>query len=275
MRFADLHLHTVYSDGTYTPQELLVEASKQGLAAIAVVDHDTVAGIEPTLNIAEEKNIEVLPGTELSVEYDGLEVHILGYLIDYKSHYLIEKLNELKQIRIERIYKIVGKLKDMGMGLTAESVFEIAKQGTPGRLHIARAMAKEGFVGSLGEAFQKFIGDRCPAYVCGFKFSPQEAIKLIRDVGGIPVLAHPYILNRDELITQFVDYGLMGLEVYYPEHTQSMVNFYLNLAKKFNLLVTGGSDCHGNAKPEVKIGSIKIPYELVEKLKQTKANTNK
>lgn len=275
MRFADLHLHTVYSDGTYTPQELLVEASKQGLAAIAVVDHDTVAGIEPTLNIAEEKNIEVLPGTELSVEYDGLEVHILGYLIDYKSHYLIEKLNELKQIRIERIYKIVGKLKDMGMGLTAESVFEIAKQGTPGRLHIARAMAKQGLVGSLGEAFQKFIGDRCPAYVCGFKFSPQEAIKLIRDVGGIPVLAHPYILNRDELITQFVDYGLMGLEVYYPEHTQSMVNFYLNLAKKFNLLVTGGSDCHGNAKPEVKIGSIKIPYELVEKLKQTKANTNK
>jgi predicted metal-dependent phosphoesterase TrpH len=275
MRFADLHLHTVYSDGTYTPQELLVEASKQGLAAIAVVDHDTVAGIEPTLNIAEEKNIEVLPGTELSVEYDGLEVHILGYLIDYKSHYLIEKLNELKQIRIERIYKIVGKLKDMGMGLTAESVFEIAKQGIPGRLHIARAMAKQGLVGSLGEAFQKFIGDRCPAYVCGFKFSPQEAIKLIRDVGGIPVLAHPYILNRDELITQFVDYGLMGLEVYYPEHTQSMVNFYLNLAKKFNLLVTGGSDCHGNAKPEVKIGSIKIPYELVEKLKQTKANTNK
>jgi len=275
MRFADLHLHTSYSDGTYTPEELILEVAKQDLAAISVVDHDTVAGIEPTLKIAKEKNIEVLPGIELSVEYDGLEVHILGYLIDYKNGYLIERLKELKQIRIERIYKIVDKLKDAGINLNAQSVFEIAGEGTPGRLHIARAMVKEGLIGSLGEAFQRFIGDRCPAYVCGFKFSPEEAIKLIRNIGGIPVLAHPYIFKKDELIPQLVDYGLMGLEVYYPEHTQSMVNFYLGLAKKLNLLVTGGSDCHGTAKPEVKIGSVKIPYELVEKLKQTKANIEK
>lgn len=270
MRFADLHLHTIFSDSTYTPAELIQEAEKHDLAAVAVVDHDTVLGIEPTQEIARNRNIEVLSGIELTAEYNGLEVHILGYLIDYKRKDLIERLDFLNKKRIERIYKIVDKLKDMGINLKPQAVFDIAAGGTVGRLHVARAMVEEGLVGSIFEVFQKYIGDRCPAYVCGFRFSPKEAIRLIKDVGGIPVLAHPYILKRDELITEFIDYGLMGLEVYYPEHTQSMVNFYLDLAKKFNLLVTGGSDCHGNAKPGVKIGSIKIPYELVEKLKQAK-----
>jgi len=273
MKFADLHLHTLFSDGTYTPEELIQEAEKQGLSAISVVDHDTVEGIEPTIEIAKSKNIEVLSGIELSAEYDGLEIHILGYLIDYKRKDLLERLDSLKENRIERIYKILDKLKGMGIILKAETVFDLSKQGTVGRLHIARAMVKDGWVSSIWEAFHKYIGDKCPAYICGFRFSPTEAIKLIKDVDGIPVLAHPYTLNRDELIPQFVEQGLLGLEAYYPQHTQGMVNFYLNLATKFNLLVTGGSDCHGNAKPEVKIGSMKIPYELVEKLKAAKAQT--
>jgi len=185
---------------------------------------------------------------------------------------LREKLDFLKKIRIERIYKILAKLKDMAVTLRAESVFDLAKKGTVGRLHIARAMVKEGLVSSIREAFQKYIGDKCPAFILGFRLTPCEAIKLIREAGGIPVLAHPYSINRDDLIPNFVDDGLMGLEVYYPEHSQSMINFYLSLTKKYNLLVTGGSDCHGQAKPEVKIGSVKIPYELVEKLKAAKAN---
>lgn len=272
MRFADLHLHTVFSDGTYTPQELILEAARQGLSAIAVVDHDTVAGLMPATEAAKSENIEIIPGIELSAEYDGLEVHVLGYLIDYRHKGLLEKLNFLKQNRIERIYKITDKLKAIGVNLEAQEIFDIAKQGTVGRLHVARAMVSRGCVGSAQEAFRRYIGDKCPAYVCGFRFSPAEAIRLIKDVGGIPVLAHPYTLNRDELIPQFVDYGLMGLEVYYPEHTQSMVNFYLGLTRKFNLLATGGSDCHGNAKPEAKIGLVKIPYELVDKLKEAKFN---
>ena len=270
MKFADLHLHTVFSDGTYTPDELISESAKSGLSSIAVVDHDCVLGIAPAIKIAEKKDIEVLSGIELSAEYEGREVHILGYLIDYKRRNLLEKLDFLKKNRIERIYKIVDKLKNMGVVLEAGSVFDIGRHGTVGRLHVARAMLKAGLVGSVAEAFKKYIGDKCPAYVCNFRFSPLEAIKLIKEVGGIPVLAHPYTLNRDDLIPRFVDDGLMGLEVYYSEHTQSMVNFYLGLAKKYNLLVTGGSDCHGNAKPEVKIGSVKIPYELVEKLKEAK-----
>ncbi|MDP3731923.1 MAG: PHP domain-containing protein [Candidatus Omnitrophota bacterium] len=268
MKFADLHLHTIFSDGTYTPEELISESAKSSLSAIAVVDHDTVLGIEPAIKIAKEKNIEVLAGIELSAEYEGQEVHVLGYLIDYKNKGLIDRLGFLQKNRVERIYKIADKLKNMGVTLEVESVFDIARGGTVGRLHVARAMAKAGLVSSIAEAFRKYIGDKCPAYVCNFRFSPLETIKLIKEVGGIPVLAHPYTLNNDELITKFVDYGLMGLEVYYSEHTQAMVNFYLGLAKKHNLLVTGGSDCHGLAKPEVKIGSVKIPYELVEKLKE-------
>lgn len=270
MKFADLHLHTIFSDSTYTPQELISESAKCALSAIAVVDHDSVEGIEPITEIAKTENIEVLPGIELTAEDGGLEIHILGYLIDYKNAPLIEKLETLRKNRIERIYKIVDKLKSMGITLKPNTVFDIAKQGTVGRLHIARALVKEGMVDSIFEAFKKYIGDKCPAYVLGFRFSPKEAIKLIKDAGGIPVLAHPYTLNNDGLIAEFIGYGLMGLEVYYPGHSQSMINFYLNLARSNNLLVTGGSDCHGNAKPEVMIGSIKIPYELVEKLKEAK-----
>lgn len=270
MKFADLHLHTIFSDGTYSPLELIAESKKAGLSTIAVVDHDTVEGIGETLEIAKTANIEVLSGLELSAEYDSTEIHILGYLIDYKNNGLMEKLETLKKNRIDRIYKIVDKLKDIGISLNPQDIFALAKQGTVGRLHVARALVSGGKVSSIFEAFQKYIGDKCPAYILGFKLSPKEAIKLIKDAGGISVLAHPYTLNNDELILEFIHYGLMGLEVYYPEHSQAMINFYLNLAKSHNLVVTGGSDCHGNAKPEVRIGSIKIPYELVERLKAAK-----
>ncbi len=271
MRFADLHLHTIFSDGTYTPDELISESAKCGLSAIAVCDHDTIDGVVPVTAAAKLKDIEVLESIELTAEYSGQEIHVLGYLIDYERKDLKERLDFLKKERVERVYKIADKLKEKGINLKTQDVFNLASQGTVGRLHIARAMVKEGIVKSTYEAFREHIGDKCYGYVLGFKFSAEEAIKLIRSSGGIPVLAHPYIMNNDDFIPKFVDYGLMGLEAYYPEHSQGMVNAYLRLAEKYNLLVTGGSDCHGNAKPEAKIGSIKIPYELVEKLKEAKA----
>ena len=270
MKFADLHLHTHFSDGTFSPKELVNKAVRAGLSAIAICDHDIVGGIDPAIEAASSEDIEILPGIELTAEEDGSEIHILGYLIDYKRKEFTERLKVLRERRVERIYKIVEMLNGLGLPLSAEGVFEVAKHGTVGRLHVARAMFAAGLISSISEAFQKYIGDKGPAYVLGFRFTPKEAIKLIRDTGGIPVIAHPYSLNNDELIPRFVDLGLMGIEVYYPEHSQSMINFYLGLAKKYNLLVTGGSDCHGNAKSEVKIGSIKVPYELVEKLKEAK-----
>ncbi|MDI6758620.1 MAG: PHP domain-containing protein [Candidatus Omnitrophota bacterium] len=270
MKFADLHLHTFFSDGTYSPKELILEAQKAGLCAIAIVDHDTIGGIEPAFDLAADRDIEVLPGIEFTAEYDNKEVHILGYLIDYKNKVLTEKLEILRKYRQERAYKIIDKLKGMNIVLEPEAVFSKVKEGTVGRLHIARAMIEKGLASSIFEVFQKYIGDKCHAYVSGFRFSPSEAIKLIKDAGGIPVLAHPYSLYNDELVLKFIEDGLMGLEVYYPEHSQGVTNFYLGLAQKYNLIVTGGSDCHGKAKPDVKVGRVKIPYELVEKLKEAK-----
>jgi 3',5'-nucleoside bisphosphate phosphatase len=270
MKFVDLHLHTIFSDGTYTVEQLISKSAEAGLAAISITDHDTVKGIPEGMEIARAKNIELLPGIEFTAAHLGQEIHILGYLIDYESQALIAKLDSLKNNRIERIYKIVDKLKDAGVVLDPEAVFSLSNGGTVGRLHVARALVKEGKVSSVMEAFARFIGDKSSAYVLGFRLSPKEVIKLIKDAGGISVLAHPYLIRQDDLITEFISYGLMGLEVYYPEHTQSMVNFYLGLAKSNNLLVTGGSDCHGDAKPEVKLGSLKIPYELVERLRQAK-----
>lgn len=270
MGFADLHLHTNFSDSTYSPAQLVLESAKSGLSAIAIVDHDTVKGIPPALEESGRADIEVIPGVELSAELENKEVHILGYLIDYNKKGLLERLEVLNKNRLERIHRIADKLKGMGVNLEAEEVFSLAGHATVGRLHVARALMKRGFVGSIFEAFQKYIGDNCPAFELGFKFSPQEAIRLIKDARGIPVLAHPYILHNDDLILDFIKEGLMGIEVYYPEHSQSMVNFYLDLAKQNNLLVTGGSDCHGTAKPGISIGCVKVPYELVEKLKEAK-----
>ena len=266
MKFADLHLHTLYSDGTYSPEELIRQAKKAGLAAIAVTDHDTVEAI-PLVIEAAQGEIEIIPGIELTAKYETLEIHILGYFLDYKNEELKQALAGLKENRVERAYKILEKLKELGLDLDPEAVFGIAKGGIVSRLHIARAMCNQGLVGSIPEAFQRYIGDRSPAYVLGFKYSPQEAIALIKDNGGIPILAHPYLLKSDDLILQLIKAGIMGLEVYYPEHTQGMMNFYAELVAKNNLLATGGSDCHGDAKSNIKIGSIKIPYELVEKLK--------
>ncbi len=267
---ADLHLHTVFSDGTYTPGELVSKSKSAGLSCIAVVDHDTVLGIEPSLEAGIKEGVEVIPGIELTAEYQGQEIHILGYLLDYRNKVLLGELDSLKRNRIERIYKITDKLKQMGVQLAPEKVFSLTGNGTVGRLHVARAMVKENIVNSTWEAFQKFIGDKCRAYVSGFKLSPGEAINLIKQSAGVPVLAHPYVINSDGLILKLIEQGIMGLEAYYPEHTTGVINGYLNLAREHNLLVTGGSDCHGEAKPEVKLGSVKIPYELVEKMKEAK-----
>lgn len=269
-KFADLHLHTLFSDGTYTPEELVLQSLKVGLSAIAVVDHDTVSGVGPVIAEAKNKGLEVLSGIELSAAYQTQEIHILGYLIDHQHKALLKKLESLRENRVERIYKMAAKLKRLGINLNPQKVFDLALKGTVGRLHIARALVKEGFCSSIPEVFQRYIGDNGPAYVLGFRFSPQEAINLIKDSGGVSVLAHPYTLNNDALILEFVKLGLKGLEVYYPEHAQGMVNLYLELAKKNHLLITGGSDCHGKAKSEVRLGSVRVPYALVEKLKEAK-----
>ena len=270
MKYADLHVHTSESDGTFTPKQLVREALERGLSAIAIVDHDTVGGISEAEAAARGEDLEIITGIELTAQHDNQEIHILGYFLDCQNKALLEKLKLVQTNRIERVHKIVNNLEEEGVKLNAQVVFDISGKGTVGRMHIARALLKEGWVTTTAEAFRKYIGDKSPAYVLGFNLSPDEAIKLIKGAGGVAVLAHPYMLRNDELITELVGYGLQGIEVYYPEHSQSMVNFYLDLAKKLNLLVTGGSDFHGSVKPDIKLGAIKVPIELVERLRQNK-----
>ncbi len=268
---ADLHLHTMYSDSTYTPKQLVDAACASGLSCIAVTDHDTIEGIAPCMAEAEGKGLEILPGIELTCEELGLEVHVLGYLIDTGDQKLVVMMEKLKEYRIQRIYKMVDKLKALGLEIDAESIFKLAGESScVSRLHVARTMLQKGLISSISEAFQRFIGDRGPAYVSGFPVSVKEAIELIKEAKGIPVLAHPYSLGGDGLIFKFIEYGLMGLEAYYPEHTKSKVRSYLELAKQYKLLVTGGSDCHGEAKPQIRLGSFRVPYELVSELKKAK-----
>lgn len=268
MKFADLHLHTRFSDGTLTPQELVSRSKKAGLSAIAVTDHDCVLGIAPAMEAGAQEEIEVIPGIELTAEHKGIEIHMLGYLLDHRCPALTERIKILDKNRVERVHKMTAKLNELGVPLKPEDVFSIAGPGIVGRLHVARALLEKGYTSSVHEAFQKYIGDKGPAYVLGFRFSPQEAIALIKEAGGVPVLAHPYLMHDDELIPEFVACGLMGLEVYYPEHSQGMANYYLETAKKYKLLVTGGSDYHGQIKPGVKLGCIKLDYGFVEKLKE-------
>jgi predicted metal-dependent phosphoesterase TrpH len=270
VKFADLHVHTACSDGTLTPEQLVKEALARGLSALAIVDHDTTEALGVAIAAAGGTGLEVIPGIELTAQHENQEIHILGYFLDYHNNELLEKLKSVRLNRIQRVYQIVKNLDELGVKLNPETVFSISGKATVGRMHIARALVKEGLVGSTAEAFRKYIGDKSPAYVLGFRLSVPEAIQLIQRAGGVAVLAHPYILHNDALITEFAGYGLQGLEVHYPEHSQSMVNFYLDLAKKLNLLVTGGTDFHGSVKPEIKLGMIKIPLELVEKLRQAK-----
>ena len=270
MKYADLHVHSLASDGTFNPVQLVKESLKRNLAAIAIVDHDTVDAIEEAIAAAKDTDLEIIPGIELTAQHEGQEIHILGYFLDYRNPELLEQLKLLQANRVERVYKIIKNLKELGVDLDPGAVFKISGKSTVGRMHIARALVTEGKVSSIPEAFRKYIGDRSPAYVLGFDLSVPGAIKIIQDAGGLSVLAHPYLLRNDALITEFKGFGLDGLEIYYPEHSQSMVNFYLDLAKKLNLSVTGGSDFHGSAKPDIKLGMMKVSLELVEKLRQGK-----
>ncbi|MBM3253317.1 MAG: PHP domain-containing protein [Candidatus Omnitrophica bacterium] len=266
-KFADLHIHTTLSDSTFSPKEVIERAKEHKLSAIAITDHDCVDAIEPALQLAELYGIEIIPAVELSSEDNDLEVHILGYFIDWRDKRFAYELNEMRKRRIERMEKMIKKLKDHGVEINIESIFKLSQCGSIGRLHIAQAMLKGGYVKNIKEAFRKYIGDKAPCYVSGFRISPQEAIGTINRIGGIAVFAHPGTLKKEDLLLDLVSDGLKGIEVYHPDHSQADILHYLKIATKYKLLVTGGSDCHGFGKEHILLGSVRIPYEFVEELK--------
>ena len=268
MKYADLHIHTKFSDGTFAPEYVVREAQKKGLSCIAITDHDEVEGCAPAIKEAEKFDIEVIPGVELSAEIGNYEIHILGYFIDWQEKWFQDKLRQICDVRRKRALTIIEKLKARGIVLDPDELLRQATAGSVGRLHIARMLESQGFVHSIGEAFNKYIGNDRPCYVKKFKLTPAQAINMIYNVGGVAVLAHPYTVGNDELIPEFVQIGLRGIEVYYPEHDRATTEHYQNLAKEYGLLMTGGSDCHGLGRDKVLMGKIKIPYDLVEMLKK-------
>lgn len=270
MKFADLHTHTNLSDGTDTPQQLVELALSRRLCAIAISDHDTVDGVTPAIEAAKNTELEIIPSLELSAEYNNSEVHILGFLVDYNDSYLLSRLKKMREDRIIRMHEMVERLKSLGVSIDVDRVFGLAGNATVGRMHLARILYLEGFVATLQEAFNKYIGEKCPAYVSRFKLSPKEAIELILSAKGVAVLAHPYILNNDKLIEEFSGYGLKGIEAYYPEHLPQVTKHYETIADKLNLIKTGGSDYHGTLKPHNPLGKVRVPYSVVEQLKDAK-----
>lgn len=268
-RFADLHIHTFYSDSTSSPKEIVEEAIQGGLHCIAITDHDTVEGIKPALEAAKDFDLEVIPGVELSSEMNGKDVHVLGYMINYEDQNLIECLKTMQASRIERMEKMIKKLESLGIrGIDLDEVCALVKSDAVGRPHLAMTLLEKGKVSSIKAAFDQYLADGAPAYVPKFKQTTIEAVDLIKKAGGLAVLAHPMVTNVDEMIPELAREGLDGIEVYYPNNTNAVTKFYEGIAKKHDLVMTGGSDAHGKTKKHTYVGKVKIPYEIIAAMKK-------
>lgn len=265
---ADLHIHSSFSDGTNSPEELVQLAKDVGLTTISITDHDGISGIERAVNYGEKSGVNVVSGIEFTTENPKTEVHILGYFLDIKNSSLLEFIKKVQDSRKERIYKIVNKLCDLGAKIEALDVFSIAGNDCPGRPHVAKALLNKGIVSSIKEAFVRFLDFRGPAYVNHMKISPKDAINIIRQAKGLSVYAHPGASNCDEIIVDLVASGLAGIEVFYPTHSYEQLKRYKNFANKYNLVMTGGSDFHGSESGRpIRLGETVMTDELMEKLK--------
>lgn len=268
----DLHLHTTFSDGSFTPHQVLTMAHHAGLSTIAITDHDTTDGLPEALSRAPALNLQIIPGIEISSCFRKLETHILGYFIAWQDPTLQHRLIGMRESRCTRISKIISKLTQLGLPLTEGEVSEVAGVGSTGRPHIAQVILAKGYVTSVKEAFKRYLGQGAEAFVPRDLPNAAEVISWIREVGGVAVLAHPsWVEDKREGLQPFCEAlkecGLHGLEVFYSSHTPKQVSEYLTLAKKLDLLVTGGSDFHGSVKPEVRIGvgrgNLKVSAKLL------------
>lgn len=269
----DLHMHTTASDGIFSPLEVYQKAVSKGLKGIAITDHDTVEGLaelQGKIKAGAVDSLMVIPGIELNTDFNDEEIHILGYFIDTTHEILLEHLKHIKQARYERARLMVEKLQKMGMSVTFTEVEQYARQDLIARPHIAMALMKKGYVSSIKDAFIRFIGKGCPAYVPRYKFTPRQAIDLIKTAGGVSVLAHPGLLKRHASTMDIIACGIEGIEAYYPEHTGVQIEKYLLLAREFNLFITGGSDFHGNGSDggRSRLGVCGIDEPLMQRIVQ-------
>lgn len=265
-QYIDLHMHTNCSDGSKSPSELLELVRKSKIEAFSVTDHDTLEGSKKVAQLLTDEDPKLISGVEISVTVDNADMHLLAYLFDEENDQLNSALDDFLTIRKERGRKIVEKLNSLGIDLKFEDVEKVANSDIIGRPHIAQALYNEGYTSFYEEAFIKYISDKGPAYVLKENFTPQKAIKIVHEAGGVVVLAHPGIGEKDKYLDMMISYGLDGLEAYHSSHKQSQVDYFKHLADRHRLIVTGGSDYHGRESRDSKIGSQRVPLKLMDKL---------
>ncbi|MGE5178567.1 MAG: PHP domain-containing protein [Bacteroidota bacterium] len=262
----DLHMHSTASDGSDAPEAVAALAERNGLRVIALTDHDCLDGIPAAAARAQEAGIRLIPGVELSVHEEATDVHLLAYGFDPADAALRAAIARYREARRERARKILARLKGLGIRVPLETVEEIARGGAIGRPHVAEALLRGGYVETFNEAFQRFLGTHAPAYVAKAAVSLEEASTVVREAGGVTVLAHPGTLNRDHMIPSWARRGLDGIEVWHSKHDASTVARYQGYAKLHGLLMTGGSDYHGERTPAVTIGSVPVPESILPPL---------
>jgi len=264
---ADLHTHSTASDGNLAPADLVRQASERGLSLLALTDHDTTLGLDAAVRAGTALGVRVLRGIELSTDVDAGEIHILGYGIDPDSAELQTEIARLREASISRIERMVVRLAELGYPLPEGSVRPSEVGASIGRPHVARAMIAAGYVTSVGEAFDRFLGRGKPAYTKRERQRPAAAVALVRSAGGLPVLAHPLtVADLDTALPVLIDAGLAGLEAYYGEYRDDQRRALAALAQEIGLLVTGGSDYHGEGfRAGRELGGVSIPSEVVER----------
>lgn len=275
-RIVDLHVHSTESDGTLTPEDLVAEAKKAGLAAFALTDHDTCQGVCKAMPLAASAGIELIPGIELSTDYHGKEVHIVGLYIDIENEQLLKKTAEYRKCRSERNALMVEALRKEGLSITMEELVAENPDCVITRANIARFLYEHGQIKSVREAFDRYIGDHCKCYVGRLKVASTDAVRLIKEAGGTAILAHPLLYglsntNLQKMIDELKPAGLDGLEAIYSTYTTGEEQQMKRLARENGLLISGGSDFHGSTKPDIALGRgrghLYIPYSILEEIK--------
>jgi predicted metal-dependent phosphoesterase TrpH len=272
--YVDLHTHSTASDGVYSPGELLQHAHEAGLRVLALTDHDSTEGLAEAHRAAQQLDIDFIPGIELNTDVGDKEIHVLGYFLDYQHPAFQATLKVLRDARVRRGERMVELLNEQGIHITWERVREIA-HGAVGRPHVAQALLEAGYVSSIGEAFDKYIGKGCQAYVPRYKLTPEDAVHLIDSANGLPVMAHPITLPGLAELRKWLPglhrAGLVGLETYYGPYTHQEEQELLALANEYGLIPTGGTDFHGPGIHPTPLGGRFVPYEAVERLKAESA----
>jgi len=266
--FADLHLHTHFSDGTYSPEKVVESGREHGLSILALTDHDTLEGCARAAAACAAAGLEFITGAELTAEQGGHEVHLLAYFVATDHPRLSREMAKFQAVRQDRIREMVFRLNRINIPLEAAAVFALANCNAPGRPHVARALVSAGHCRTLDEAFERYLKKHRPAWVPKYRMSAAHAIELVHEAGGLAVMAHPGLNRSDEVIAPMAEAGLDGLECFHSRHSTMQMEQYLALAEGLNLLVTGGSDCHGESKGRPLIGSIKPPSDYVARMKQ-------